>query len=183
MSRTARISVAAATLLLACRLVAGCGGDGGSNDAAVDPGTDVSDARSEMCIAHPNTCNTGGGVIEAYDCCSQPRVCCDLCFPAGECGSRTECLERCPRTIPCEGLPDASAVSCYFDPDDFAAAAYCPMNLAPNPSTPTACAADCPTGVECPLPRERYGNSALCCPASSTCETVPLYELPRCVAP
>jgi hypothetical protein len=183
MSRAAHPAFPPALSILALCLSAGCGGGGGSEDGGLDPDAEVSDVRSELCTAHPNTCNTGGGVIEAYDCCSPPRVCCDLCFPPDRCGSRTECLEECPRTIPCEGFPEVSDISCYYDPADLAGTAYCPMHLSPNPSTPTACVAECPTTTVCPLPQELYGNAALCCPEGSSCETVPLYELPRCVGP
>jgi hypothetical protein len=175
--------LAALMVVLACTATPGCGGGGGSEDGGLDPDSDAPDVRPEICFAHPNTCNTGGGGIEPYDCCSPPRTCCNLCFPPDQCGSRTDCLERCPQTIPCEGLPDASRVSCYFDPDDFSGTAYCPVHLSPSPLTPTACTADCPTGVECPLPEEMYGDTALCCPEGRVCDVTPLYDLPVCVAP
>lgn len=161
-----------------------CNGDDGGRDTEVDgDAADIVDLRPEICYAHPNTCNTGGGVIEPYNCCSAPRVCCNLCFPPEHCGSRTECLEECPQTIPCEGNPTRDNLSCYFNPSDFSGTVYCPVHENPNPAFAIACVADCPTGVICPLPEEIYGDTALCCPENWSCDTVPLYNLPVCVSP
>ena len=171
-----------ALILAAAALMSSCGGDGGDRDASTD-GADAADGRSEMCIAHPNSCVSGGSTIPAYDCCSPPKVCCDLCFPPERCGSKAECLESCPGTIPCEGIPGQDNLSCYYDPSTMEGTAYCPVHQSPGAAAPVACVAECPTGVTCPLPADPYGDTALCCPEGTVCATVPLYGLPRCDTP
>lgn len=177
--RNRATAAAAAVFVLAA---GACGNGGGGGDGGTN-GDAPADVRPEICYAHPNTCNTGGGGIEPYDCCSPPKQCCNLCYPPEQCGSRTDCLEECPETIPCEGVPGRDRLSCYYDPSELTGTAYCPVHENPSAFFPVACAAECPTGVECPLPEDRFGDAALCCPENWSCDTVSLYNLPVCVEP
>ena len=172
-------------LLLASICSPGCGGGGGgSDDAGMDGDTpDASDARPEICISHPYTCHTGGGGIEAFDCCTPPRKCCNLCFPAEGCRSKTDCMETCPLTIPCDGAAGPTQLACYYFPEDFTGTVYCPVVAGINPGFPLACRGSCESSVVCPLPPDPYGDSALCCPEGWACDTVPGYDLPVCVSP
>ncbi|MFH1436786.1 MAG: hypothetical protein ABIJ56_13850 [Pseudomonadota bacterium] len=174
-------------LSAACAAAACDGGGNGEEDAAVDADAqdapDFLDMGAEFCTSHPNACHTGGGGIDPFDCCRTPKECCNLCFPAENCGSRTDCMETCPRTMPCEGLPGSSALACWYNPDDFSGTVYCPVSENPNPAFSLACTGGCSTGVECPLPEDPYGDTALCCPENWRCDIVSGYNLPYCVEP
>lgn len=155
----------------------GCDGDSGNKDATADT---AADNAPDACASHPGTCNLDDrNPLAPWDCCPVGQTCCPLCHDETRCQFNYECMDRCPETLPCTGTPGTGALSCYYDPDDIPATAYCPVPEGAAPDGVVACTGTCETGVVCAFDEATFGDAALCCPASTSC-AVSGFGLPFC---
>ncbi|MBW2261838.1 MAG: hypothetical protein JRG91_07685 [Deltaproteobacteria bacterium] len=167
-------------ILIVSLVLAGCGEDGSSSDAATDiPSDPPREEAFDPCTTYPNTCNLDGRNPHApFDCCPAGTVCCALCHDENRCEMNYDCRDTCPETLPCTGTGGTGGFSCYYDPADFTGTVYCPLPPGAPPDDAVACTDTCTTGVECPFDSS-WGDAALCCPGATTCETSG-FGLPFC---
>jgi len=170
----------ATRILIATLVLAGCGEDGSTSDAATDiPADPPREEAFDPCATYPDTCNLDGRNPHApYDCCPAGTVCCALCHDEERCEMNYECRATCPETLPCTGSTGSGGFSCYYDPGDFTSTVYCPLPAGSPPDDAVACTDTCTTGITCAFDSS-WGDAALCCPDGTSCETSG-FGLPFC---